>query len=201
MKHLTARPDVSMLPEPYQTIVAKALAKDPNHRPEPGLRPAAARGRAADARGPDHRRGQGEPLAPGPRPTTGRHRPAQEDILRIEAEEPVFYIGPDTPPRRPPARNVIGRANSGQLGGTTASSDRTCRITAPAAKPGELRRAAPPNANAVRQACVCCPADSRNRLRGGWRLRRRSRPRWRAAGSEPPNWLPRCSGPLRSWRS
>ena len=33
MKHLTARPDVSMLPEPYQAIVAKALAKDPNQRP------------------------------------------------------------------------------------------------------------------------------------------------------------------------
>ncbi len=33
MKHLTARPDVSMLPEPYRTIVAKALAKDPNARP------------------------------------------------------------------------------------------------------------------------------------------------------------------------
>ena len=33
MKHLTARPDVSMLPEPYRTIVAKALAKDPNQRP------------------------------------------------------------------------------------------------------------------------------------------------------------------------
>ena len=33
MKHLTARPDVSMLPEPYRSIVAKALAKDPNQRP------------------------------------------------------------------------------------------------------------------------------------------------------------------------
>src|SRR5262249_42987130 len=33
MKHLTARPDVSMLPEPYRTIVARALAKDPNQRP------------------------------------------------------------------------------------------------------------------------------------------------------------------------
>src|SRR5271155_745417 len=32
MKHLTARPDVSMLAGPYRTIVAKALAKDPNHR-------------------------------------------------------------------------------------------------------------------------------------------------------------------------
>ncbi len=29
MKHLTARPDVSVLPEPYRTIVARALAKDP----------------------------------------------------------------------------------------------------------------------------------------------------------------------------
>ncbi|MBV8312546.1 MAG: serine/threonine protein kinase, partial [Planctomycetaceae bacterium] len=33
MKHLTTRPDVSMLPEPYRTIVARALAKDPNQRP------------------------------------------------------------------------------------------------------------------------------------------------------------------------
>src|SRR3984957_19915123 len=33
MKHLTARPDVSMLAEPYRSIVAKALAKDPNARP------------------------------------------------------------------------------------------------------------------------------------------------------------------------
>ena len=36
MKHLTARPDVSMLPEPYRTIVARALAKDPNQRARPG---------------------------------------------------------------------------------------------------------------------------------------------------------------------
>src|SRR5206468_8913153 len=33
MKHLTARPDLSMLPEPYRTTVARALAKDPNQRP------------------------------------------------------------------------------------------------------------------------------------------------------------------------
>src|SRR5262245_22044121 len=33
MKHLTARPDISMLPEPYRSIVARALAKDPNQRP------------------------------------------------------------------------------------------------------------------------------------------------------------------------
>src|SRR5947209_5550453 len=34
MKHLTAGPDVSMLPEPYRSIVAKALAKDPTQRPQ-----------------------------------------------------------------------------------------------------------------------------------------------------------------------
>lgn len=32
MKHLTALPDVSMLPEPYRAIVARALAKDPEQR-------------------------------------------------------------------------------------------------------------------------------------------------------------------------
>src|SRR5208283_2723046 len=29
MKHLTAKPDVSMLPEPYRGVVARALEKDP----------------------------------------------------------------------------------------------------------------------------------------------------------------------------
>ena len=33
----------------------------------------------------------------------GRH--GQDDVLRIEAEEPVFYIGPDT---RPPAAPPVG---------------------------------------------------------------------------------------------
>ena len=32
MKHLTARPDVSMLPDPFRDIVAKALEKDPERR-------------------------------------------------------------------------------------------------------------------------------------------------------------------------
>ena len=33
MKHLTSRPDLSPLPDPYRSIVGRALAKDPNHRP------------------------------------------------------------------------------------------------------------------------------------------------------------------------
>ena len=32
MKHLTAKPDVSMLPEPYRRVVARALEKDPEKR-------------------------------------------------------------------------------------------------------------------------------------------------------------------------
>ena len=34
MKHLTSRPDLSILPEPFRKIVGRALAKDPNHRPQ-----------------------------------------------------------------------------------------------------------------------------------------------------------------------
>jgi eukaryotic-like serine/threonine-protein kinase len=52
MKHLTAEPDLSQLSEPYQTIVRRAMAKDPDNRvknvgeiiellpPAPGLGPA-----------------------------------------------------------------------------------------------------------------------------------------------------------------
>ncbi len=89
MKHLTARPDVSMLAEPYRSIVAKALAKDPNHRP----------GRLYDLLAPED-----APRSPDVRIIgDGKSgRAVQDDILRIEAEEPVFYIGPETRPPRPP---------------------------------------------------------------------------------------------------
>jgi hypothetical protein len=98
MKHLTARPDVSMLAEPYRSIVAKALAKDPNHRP----------GRLYDLLPPED-----APRSPDVRiigdSKTG-HRPAQDDVLRIEAEEPVFYIGPETrPPRMANAAGIRQR--------------------------------------------------------------------------------------------
>ena len=43
MKHLTTRPDLSRLAEPYRTIVGEALAKDPVNRPK----------RAQDLLGPD----------------------------------------------------------------------------------------------------------------------------------------------------
>jgi eukaryotic-like serine/threonine-protein kinase len=88
MKHLTARPDVSMLAEPYRSIVAKALAKDPNHRPS----------RLYDLLPPED-----APRSPDVRIIGGGKAGqvgAQDEILRIEAEEPVFYIGPDTRPPR-----------------------------------------------------------------------------------------------------
>jgi hypothetical protein len=93
MKHLTARPDVSMLAEPFRSIVAKALAKDPNHRPS----------RLYDLLPPED-----SPRSPDVRIIGGGkagQAGAQEEILRIEAEEPVFYIGPDT---RPPRRGYAG---------------------------------------------------------------------------------------------
>jgi hypothetical protein len=106
MKHLTARPDVSMLPEPFKAIVARALSKDPNHRP----------GRIFDMlppedapRSPDVRIiGDGKLAAGGGlRDKAAAAKGAdQDDVLRIEAEEPVFYIGPDTRPPR--ARNAGG---------------------------------------------------------------------------------------------
>jgi hypothetical protein len=119
MKHLTARPDLSMLPQPYQAIVARALAKDPNHRPArvydllpPEDAPAAPEVRII---------GDGKRVAGNPGPgagAAGRGAAAahRDDVFRIEAEEPVFYIGPETRPprRRTPAANLIAerlRAN------------------------------------------------------------------------------------------
>ena len=105
MKHLTARPDLSGLPAPYQAIVARALAKDPKRAPGARLRPAPPGGRAPGAERPLHRRGEGHaPPAPGPE---ARARPPREreEIFRIGAEEPVFYIGPETRP--PQSRRTL----------------------------------------------------------------------------------------------
>ncbi len=97
MKHLTSRPDLSVLPEPFKGIVGRALAKDPNHRPQrvtdlllPGDAPKEAAVRfIGDKSWPPN----------GPAPI-GANAP-KEDVLRITDEEPVFYIGPDTRPSRP----------------------------------------------------------------------------------------------------
>jgi eukaryotic-like serine/threonine-protein kinase len=96
MKHLTARPDVSPLPEPYRSIVAKALAKDPNQRPARiyDLLPADDVPRAPGVRFIGD--GKNAPLASEPPPAQ------KDDVFRIDAEDSVFYIGPETRPPRPP---------------------------------------------------------------------------------------------------
>jgi serine/threonine protein kinase len=106
MKHLTARPDVSRIPQPYQTIVARALAKDPSHRPTRvyDLLPPGDAPRAPDVRiiG-DGKSGSG---ATAQDTATDGKSAEKDEVLRIEAEEPIFYIGPDTrPPRR---QNLAG---------------------------------------------------------------------------------------------
>ncbi len=99
MKHLTSRPDLSPLPDPYKSIVARALAKDPNHRPArvtdlllPGDTPREPEVRFIG----DNKSGlllpTGAAQAAAPPPV--------EEVLHIGTEEPVFYIGPDTRPPR-----------------------------------------------------------------------------------------------------
>ncbi|MEW4570612.1 serine/threonine-protein kinase [Tautonia sp. JC769] len=108
MKHLTSRPDLSPLPEPYRSIVTRALAKDPTRRPQDAV----ALLVPEDApKAPDMRFiGEGksspagpipaaEPVAPpAPDPKTDRE---QEDVLHIGEEDSVLYIGPNTMPPRP----------------------------------------------------------------------------------------------------
>ena len=100
LKHLTSRPDLSKLPEPFKSIVAKALDKVPENRPTrlvellaPGDAPAARDVRFI---------GEGKVAAPAPdpaKPPRGK-KPPEDDVLRINDEEPVLYIGPETRPAR-----------------------------------------------------------------------------------------------------
>lgn len=107
MKHLTSRPDLSPLPEPYRSIVTSALAKDPTRRPQNAVELLVPE----DApKAPDMRFiGEGkssptgpipvaEPAAPTPDPQARRE---QEDVLHIGEEDSVLYIGPNTMPPRP----------------------------------------------------------------------------------------------------
>jgi hypothetical protein len=116
MKHLTTRPDLSRLAEPYRTIVAEALAKDPVNRPK----------RACDLLGPDdapkardvrfigegkasppvepeaHRGWFGAKVKPRPAPEAPK---ADEEVIHIGEVDPPFYIGPET---RPPGGFGVG---------------------------------------------------------------------------------------------
>ena len=102
MKHLTARPDVSKLAEPFRSIVAKALEKDPNRRQKSvvELLPPEDAPKTRNVRFI----GDGKTAPPIDDATAGVNGKKEDDILRIEAEEPVFYIGPET---RPPMAQRI----------------------------------------------------------------------------------------------
>jgi hypothetical protein len=160
MKHLTARPDVSVLPQPYQAIVAKALAKDPNHRvarvydllaPEDAPRTPDVRIIGDGKAGP----GAGTRSADG----TGVRAAQEDDILRIEAEEPIFYIGPDTRPPGAAGRNAIAQ----RLRANWAALRRPARYQSPPPSPGRNRpvtaQASPVHGGAVRQAAYASPAS------------------------------------------
>jgi eukaryotic-like serine/threonine-protein kinase len=160
MKHLTARPDVSVLPKPYQAIVAKALAKDPNHRvarvydllaPEDAPRTPDVRIIGDGKAGP----GAGTRSADG----TGVRAAQEDDILRIEAEEPIFYIGPDTRPPGAAGRNAIAQ----RLRANWAALRRPARYQSPPPSPGRNRpvtaQASPVHGGAVRQAAYASPAS------------------------------------------
>jgi serine/threonine protein kinase len=157
MKHLTARPNIAVLPRPYQAIVAKALAKDPNHRvakvydllsPEDAPRTPDVRIIGDGKRGP----GAGTSPADG-----AGGRAAQDDILRIEAEEPIFYIGPDTRPAAPQSRNLIAQ----KLRANWEALKRPARYQqappSPARNQPVMPQASPPRNGAVRQAAYRSP--------------------------------------------
>ena len=160
MKHLTARPDISKLAEPFRSIVAKALEKDPSRRQKSvtDLLPPEDAPQVQNVRFI----GDGKTAPPpgnGVVADAGRRK--DEDILRIEAEEPVFYIGPETRPamaqrirtgfaklRRPAPRSAApnGNADANVNRPRPVPAARTIRqaLHQPQAKPQAAPPPAPP---------------------------------------------------------
>ncbi len=120
MKHLTTRPDLSRLAEPYKTIVGQALAKDPANRQKlardllgsDSSKPREVRfigeGKTAPAAEVDPHAAKAKGWwGRGKEQEKPRHRPVEDDILRIGEVDPPFYIGPETRPPKlvaPPQR-------------------------------------------------------------------------------------------------
>ena len=200
MKHLTARPDVSMLPEPYRSIVARALAKDPNR----------AAGRVYDLlppedvpREPEVRIiGDAKAGGAGPRPAAGRRRRRTSCGSR-----PRSRCSTSAPRRgRPAVRADPGAAAAGQLAGLRRPTRPGKRGAArPAWQRGRSRRrtslapgsrslAEPPPRRPVPVRRAVAPAPAARP-----RPRRPCRRPCPAAGSASPSWPPRCSGRPRSW--
>ena len=141
MKHLTSRPDLSPLPEPFKALIGRALDKDPNRRPP----------RVQDLLLP------GDTAAEPPVRFIGDPKgvpvePPKDDVLRITDEEPVMYIGVDTrPPGRPSPARPTAKAAARRLGQLRwAAQSRPTRLVAPpvaapaAPKPPRAPVIAPP---------------------------------------------------------
>ena len=184
MKHLTARPDVSMLPEPYRSIVARAMAKDPEARQARvyDLLPPGDAPRDPEVRIIGDAKAGGAGASANGRPAA----PPEEDILRIDAEEPPFYIGPETrPPRRQaPSLAQRLRASGGRRGPRAPSTPRDPR--SPRRRTSVGPRRPPRRGRSVgrrRRRCPCVGPCRR------WcrRRRRRSRSRCPACGSGSPS--------------
>ncbi len=160
MKHLTARPDISMLAEPYRTIVSKALAKDPNQRTS----------RVYDLLLPEDAPREPEVRIIGEAKAKGTGRaaspPPEEEILRIEAEDPVFYIGPETRPPRSRVLNLADRLRAVAYNNATRARAQVQRAAyrgagrtqAAPASPAPARRVTPPVRPAVAPARPAAPA-------------------------------------------
>jgi len=140
MKHLTARADLSVLQEPYRSIVGKALAKEPSQRPGRAydLLPSEDAPKAPKVRFIGEK--NSAPAAP------EKEKAGEEEVLRIGAEDPVYYIGPET---RPPAqRNTFNQRFWGvsPLFDRARNRMRASRAMAMAAvrPPVPARRPAPP---------------------------------------------------------
>jgi eukaryotic-like serine/threonine-protein kinase len=160
MKHLTARPDLSKLPQPYQTIVARALAKDPNHRMSRvfDLLPPEDAPRAPEVRIIGD--GKAGPTVATSSARDGRpDRPAQDDVLRIEAEEPIFYIGPDTRPPRAQIQNRIGERIRANLEALRRPRGYQSPSPTPPRRQVVPPQAAPAGNGTVRQAAYVRPAS------------------------------------------
>ena len=208
MKHLTARPDLSMLAEPYRTIVGPGPGQGPEPAAEPGLRPAAARGRAAGRR----RSGssaRARRAAPRPEPPAVR---SARRTRRSCGSRPRSRSSTSAPTRgRPDAQGPnLSAAAPGQLAGPAdglpaaprnGGSPRPGASAQQSAAHGAGRPQAAPSAGrrrrAARRQCAAC---GRARRRSAHPPRRRNRRHCPAAGSASPSWPPRCSGPPRSWR-
>jgi len=142
MKHLTARPDLQALTEPYRSIVRRSLEKDPKLRPS-NLYELLPR---ADAPQVSPVRFIGEAkAAPMIRPPDLVI--ADEEVHRIEAEEPLFYIGPDTVP---PPRQGQGSRRRTPLDRLRENWDHARRDRRAAAPP----RSAPRNREARRRGPI-----------------------------------------------